>query len=1119
MTPPKNRSKYLVLLAIGIAIMIVVIIALLFGNTLNILVVDKGSNKSNEVSPLKITEIGVGNKTVATDVSPSSNRVYVADESGFIYVIDGSTDKILQEFKITGQPVGIAVSSAKDHDKIYVSTNNDESESKDIQSSNKIIVIDGSNKEITTPVNTTESPGIMDIDPKLRKLYLYVGNESDPANNHIIIMDTKNDKILPTNFRINNSVSSIAINPNKSKVYVADDSGHITIFDSKKDSVVKRIGVTESESINDLIVDPKTNKVYIAAADGKRLFVMDESYKISNVNGGYSDLGTILAIDPNTHRVYSVTEHKDDNTVSIVNTTTDALINTAKILPEDKEPTTAVVNPATNKLYISNEGPALHYASCPRCTIYYSPGTVVVIKDSNNKLTDISAQQINKIPGVSVGKAPIAVAVNPKTNLVYVANSGSDTVSIIDGTTDRVFKELPVREFPRAIAINLVTNKIYVANRNNASLSVIDGKTNTLSKTIDRVGSLPSDIAVDSNKNLVYVASDTVHVIDGSNDTESYEISRIRPYAISFDTNDFSEFGRLFVTELLPNIVSSTDTDKLDNNLIGFANLTLFNGTQDNPILLKHSMISNETLSADISVNDEIKNGVFHGNLIREDGSLNLKGKLNAYKQSKISDSLRKRYFLQGDLTNGTSTIFSNIHVCCDPRSIAFNKFNEKLYVANRGSGTVSVIDPHYVTENGLAGTVVANTVVGKSPYDITVNPNTNRIYVTNQYSDTVSVIYGSNDTVAATIPTANNPTGIDINPNTNLLYVANEDSNTVSIIDSTNNKAVVPENITINVSPFNSGHVLCNLKEFPTKQLHRLPFESNCSAEPNTGFQFVSWTKMLPGNSSSISTISTSANLLSPLNYFLSIFGYMPKDEHATLKVLKNGNYTANFSEIPSPVPPSYWASLFTVVATALVGSLLIPAMLGWYKSRKQSSTLNSYHQKMISLYKDGLDESDVGNLTELNQKISNEYALGKINNEQYAKLKKEISVLYEEIYKGEIDTIKESSGGADSSEILLERIYNDVKDAYSKDKISNEHYTNMKDAISIAFKKIFDRRINSAREQSKSTVGRAADLDEIREDITEAFSDNKITKMHYDLLNEKISKVTKKSDHDNHI
>ena len=42
----------------------------------------------------------------------------------------------------------------------------------------------------------------------------------------------------------------------------------------------------------------------------------------------------------------------------------------------------------------------------------------------------------NATTTVPAGQAPIAVAVNPVTNKIYVANTGSDNVTVIDGATN-----------------------------------------------------------------------------------------------------------------------------------------------------------------------------------------------------------------------------------------------------------------------------------------------------------------------------------------------------------------------------------------------------------------------------------------------------------------------------------------------------------------------------------------------------------------------------------------------------------------------------------------------------------------------------------------------------------
>src|SRR6478672_11661183 len=59
------------------------------------------------------------------------------------------------------------------------------------------------------------------------------------------------------------------------------------------------------------------------------------------------------------------------------------------------------------------------------------------------------------------------------------------------------------------------------------------------------------------------------------------------------------------------------------------------------------------------------------------------------------------------------------------PIGVAVNPVTKKVYVTNRGSNTVSVID-------GPTSTKLSNIIVGNSPVGIAVNPSSNWIYVAN---------------------------------------------------------------------------------------------------------------------------------------------------------------------------------------------------------------------------------------------------------------------------------------------------------------------------------------------------------------------------------------------------
>lgn len=136
--------------------------------------------------------------------------------------------------------------------------------------------------------------------------------------------------------------------------------------------------------------------------------------------------------------------------------------------------------------------------------VYVARGNSVVVMTLNIG-TNSSPTVLASIP---VGTNPVGVAVDTATNRVYVANSGSNDVSVIDGSTNAVVTKIadPAAVHPVAIAVNPATNLIYVANSQSNNLTVIDGATDTVIATIP-VGTSPSGVDVDSQTNFIYVAN------------------------------------------------------------------------------------------------------------------------------------------------------------------------------------------------------------------------------------------------------------------------------------------------------------------------------------------------------------------------------------------------------------------------------------------------------------------------------------------------------------------------------------------------------------------------------------------------------------------------------------
>lgn len=90
---------------------------------------------------------------------------------------------------------------------------------------------------------------------------------------------------------------------------------------------------------------------------------------------------------------------------------------------------------------------------------------------------------------LAVDPAPAGTACS-----VYVTNSGSDSVTVIDGSNNSVIATIAVGAAPSGVVV-APSGLIYVVTTGANTVSVIDASTNTVTASIP-VGSHPSGVAV-----------------------------------------------------------------------------------------------------------------------------------------------------------------------------------------------------------------------------------------------------------------------------------------------------------------------------------------------------------------------------------------------------------------------------------------------------------------------------------------------------------------------------------------------------------------------------------------------------------------------------------------------
>ena len=141
-----------------------------------------------------------------------------------------------------------------------------------------------------------------------------------------------------------------------------------------------------------------------------------------------------------------------------------------------------------------------------------------------------------------------------------------------------------------------------------------------------------------------------------------------------------------------------------------------------------------------------------------------------------------------------------------------------RVYVANKGSNTVSVIAP-------TTDKVITTIEVGSNPVGVAVTPDGSKVYVTNEVSSTVTVINTAMNTATAAIAVGPNPLGVSVTPDGSRVYVANSNPSgqgTVSVIDATKN--TVTTTISAGVGPVAFGIFIQ-----PPPRFAGTPGKANC--------------------------------------------------------------------------------------------------------------------------------------------------------------------------------------------------------------------------------------------------------------------------------------------------
>jgi YVTN family beta-propeller protein len=393
--------------------------------------------------------------------------------------------------------------------------------------------------------------------------------------------------------------------------------------------------------------------------------------------------------------------------------------------------------------------------------------------DNNNKIirnpissvapnTSANNDNDRQSTNITVGRTPVGVAINNRTNMVYVTSFEEDSVNVISAQTNKVIDNIIVGDGQAGISINTKTNRVYIANSFDNSVCVIDGRTNQAITAIE-VGNNTADVAVNPNTNRIYATNfddNSISVIDGNTNKVITNITvGASPTGIAVNPNT----NMIYTTDWKNNTVSVIDGNS--NTLVGAI-----------PVMPRPSVVAvnPNTNMVYVANQDADRIAVINGTIEPILSDVIVTGNY-----SRVKDD---PFFLQ-----------SPPLVDLPPASgIAVNPNTNMVYLSKQiigilsssseSIGIVSVID-------ASTNTVIKTTRVMSKASGIDTNPNTNMVYVANAASSTVTAInYNTNyvDSINAIgFKVLDNPGHIDINPFKNILYIGNELPSSVSVVDT----------------------------------------------------------------------------------------------------------------------------------------------------------------------------------------------------------------------------------------------------------------------------------------------------------------------------------------------
>jgi DNA-binding beta-propeller fold protein YncE len=342
------------------------------------------------------------------------------------------------------------------------------------------------------------------------------------GNNSLVLLNPATDKVIQ---KIHLSLIEIKIKP-PATISKTNSAGEVT-SEIKTNSGPTTVTVTNTAeiSLTGLVFSPAGDRVYLSNAGGNIwAFPVTESHLLgpptilsvphANAPKQGREIPCGLAVSSDGTRLY-VTGNLG-NRLYELEAATGKLLRTWKtgVAPFD-------VVLVGNKVYVSNLGgtrPEKGDLTAPAGkgkTVRVDPSSYIA-NEGSVVIVDLTGDK--DVSEILVGLHPSALAVSPSRRYVVVANSGSDTLNVLDTRTDQIVEKIWARQNPGdlfgaqpdALAFDPFGKRLYVCNGTQNAIAVVQFEPeDNASKVVGLIptGWFPAGIQFDARRKRLCVAN------------------------------------------------------------------------------------------------------------------------------------------------------------------------------------------------------------------------------------------------------------------------------------------------------------------------------------------------------------------------------------------------------------------------------------------------------------------------------------------------------------------------------------------------------------------------------------------------------------------------------------